>query len=99
MAENPFRKSVHGKPITSIAELKKAIREIKTSADGYVTHIEEIIELINSFEASVKERTEDLEKSLRIKDYPQDKVSVVVDEAILEELVNELRRILGDEDG
>lgn len=77
--------------ITSIAGLKKAIEGKVWIGVGTT---EDILRLINSFEASVRGRIKSIQNHLKVKDYPQKSVSVVVDEAVLEELEKELNIIL-----
>lgn len=90
--------------ITSFIELKKAIKNIdEYKADiGGVRTIEfierkEALDEISKFEASVRERIKSIQTNLKVKDYPCKTVSIVVDEAILEELEKELHRILEGE--
>ena len=87
--------------IENLRQLKDAIKKINSkwsNTDGSdQAVIDEALKLIDSFEAVVWARLKSIQSSLKVKAYPQYKVSVVVDEAILEELEKELSRLLEGE--
>lgn len=94
MAENPFEKSVHGKTgIKSIAELRREIEKLLIEAmrnedikHEYIIH--DVHNLLNSFEAGLRKRLEFLESAEYQKEH-----------GIIRARSEELRAILGDDDG
>jgi len=75
--------------VTTIAELKKAIEE----HDSHLFFGSELIALIDSFEASVKERIEELEKEIdTINVWADNAYDIFIDNP---PKMDELRRILG----